>query len=120
MSNQTHLAYIALSFLVVLTGCGPGPALGLGPALDPVVSLILVVALMVGGYWVVRSAANSPTVQAIGKQISATGGSVRDDAHERTEPPQPSDAEVILRERYARGEIDRKQYLEMMEDLKKK
>jgi type VI protein secretion system component VasK len=120
MWTKTHLAFVELLLLIVLTGCGPGPALGLGPALDPLVSVVLVIALIIGGYWVVKSAANSPTVHAIGKQFSATEKSVRDYAHERTEPSQPPSAEDTLRQRYARGEIDRKQYLEMMEDLKKK
>jgi len=116
-----HLAYLALFPLVFLVACGPGPGLGLGPVLDPFMSVVLVAALVVGGYWVVRSAGNSPTVQAISKRVSATGESVRDYAHERMQPAaQPPSAEEILRERYARGEIDRKQYLEMMEDLKKK
>src|SRR5437867_4378763 len=86
MHTQTYLASVGLLLLSVLTGCGPGPALGLGPALDPMMSLVLVIALIAGAYCVVKSAANSPTVHAIGKQISATGKSVRDYPHEQTEP----------------------------------
>jgi len=117
MDTQTYFASVGLLLLSVLTGCGPGPALGLGPALDPLMSLLLVVALIAGGYCVVKSEANSPSAHAIGKQISAARRSVRDYVHEQTEPSQPPSPEEILRQRYARGEIDRKQYLEMIEDL---
>lgn len=121
MRSKTCFVSIGLVFFAVLTACGPGPALGLGPALDPIVSLLLVAVLLLGGYWALRSASGSPTVQAIGKRVTATGEIVRDYARERTESttPRPS-AEEILRERYARGEINRREYLEMMEDLKKK
>lgn len=114
---NTKMLLACTGVIITLTGCGPGPALGLGPALDPIVSLVLVVALIVGGCWIVRSATNSPTVQAIGKQMSMIGKNLREDRHEQA--PLPT-AEETLRERYARGEIDRKQFLEMMDDLRKR
>ena len=43
--------------LLISTACGPvGPALGLGPALNPFVGLILLVALVPGGGRLVKSA----------------------------------------------------------------
>jgi hypothetical protein len=121
MQAKTYLLYCGLLLLIVQSACGPGPALGLGPALDPIVSLIIVGALIVGGYWIVKSTGRSPIAQAITKRISATEESVRGYPHERIEPEKHSPrAEEILRERYARGEIDRKQYLDMMDDPKKK
>jgi len=122
--------YVAVMLLLILAACGPaGPALGLGPALDPIVGLVLLLALVFGGFWVVKSAVRSPAGQAIERQLSGTGQAVRDQfragtddsrqKHER-EVDTASPAEEILRQRYARGEIDRKQYLEMMADLKQR
>jgi uncharacterized membrane protein len=112
MKSKTLLACTGI--IITLSGCGPGPALGLGPA-DPIASLILIVVLIVGGFWVVRSAAKSPTMQTLGKQVSMIGKDKREDRSKEA----PT-AEEILRERYARGEIDRTQFLEMMDDFRKK
>jgi predicted transcriptional regulator len=69
----------------------------------------------------------SPTGQAIKRQFSETEQTVRDRLRAGTEDRSASchdegDAtsrdKQIVRERYARGEIDRKQYLEMLDDLK--
>jgi uncharacterized membrane protein len=112
VKSKTLLACACVA--ITLTGCAPGPAFGLGPA-DPIASLVFVVAVIVGGFWVVRSATTSPRMQTFGKQISMIGKDKREDP--TTEAPT---TEGIIRERYARGEIDRKQFLEMMDDLRKK
>jgi hypothetical protein len=65
--------YAGAAALVVMAACGPpGPALGLGPVLDPFVGFGLLLALLLGGGWVVRSAARSPDGQAIERRISET------------------------------------------------
>jgi len=121
MQTKTYLLGFGLLLLMVQAACGPGPALGLGPGLDPIVSLILVGALIVGGYWVVKSVGSSPAALGITKGVSATEDRVRGYAHEPIKPENPAlPLEQILRERYARGEIGREQYHEMMEDLKEK
>jgi uncharacterized membrane protein len=65
----------------------------------------------------------------IERQFSETGQAVRDRFHagadnrfakRQRENDAASGAGEILRERYARGEIDRKQYLEMLDDLNKR
>ena len=74
----------------------------------------------------VKSAIRSPARQAIERQFSETGQAVRDrfrtggdetDAERERKSEVSSRPKEILRQRYARGEIDRKQYLEMLDDL---
>jgi len=114
---------------LILAACVPaGPALGLGPALDPFVGGVLLVALVCGGLWAVKSVVRSPAGQAVERQFSESGQAIvghfrsRQDtngASQQHDSEGASRAEDILRERYARGEIERKQYLEMLEDLRK-
>jgi uncharacterized membrane protein len=79
---------------------GPGPLVpGLGPLLDQAVTLAVVVVLALAALpWLRRSFRK--------QESSATSGS---------ETPQ---AEEVLRARYARGELDRNQFLRMLEDLR--
>ena len=127
MQLKTAAFWLGTTLVLISAACGPaGPALGLGPALDPFAGLILLVALVLGGGWVVKTASRSSAGQAIEKQVVETGQAVRDrfagtddpSAKRQHEGKAASGAEEILRERYARGEIDRKQYLEMLDDLK--
>ena len=69
-------------------------------------------ALVLGGGWAVRSVWKRPVRQSIDRESLKTGqaGHPSGDA--------ALHAEEILRQRYARGEIDRKQYLEILGDLK--
>jgi hypothetical protein len=96
--------------------------LGFGPALDPIIGPLLFVFLLIGEFLAVKSVSDSPTVQAISKRISMAGSDLQKSYAEHSAASvQPrANPEEILRERYARGEIDRKQYLEMLEDLRKK
>jgi uncharacterized membrane protein len=80
--------------------------LGLGPFLDQIVTLLLLIAAAIGGIHLYKKNVNpSPPAQtqaAYNAEPTATSSS----------------AEEILRERYARGEIDRPHYLEMLQNLK--
>jgi hypothetical protein len=120
--------WVGAALVLISAACGPvGPAFGLGPALDPFAGLLLLVALVLGGGWIVNSAVRSPAGQAIKRQFSETERAVRDRFRAGTEDRSASSHDEgdttsrdnqIVRERYARGEIDRKQYLEMLADLK--
>jgi len=111
--------YTGAAVLLVTAACGPpGPALGLGPALDPFVGFVLLLAILLGGAWVVRSAARSQDGQAIERRMNETGRSLRDRLFPGEQGGDPaSKARDIAKERYARGEIDRDQYLQMLKDL---
>ncbi|MGA8599253.1 MAG: hypothetical protein WB676_31425 [Bryobacteraceae bacterium] len=115
---------LILAALLVLSACGPpGPVFGLGPVLDHLVGLLLVVALVAGGVWGVRTASRSAAGQAIARRVSGAEEHMRDHFNSGEmdlKAMQNSRAEEILRERYARGEIDRHQYFEMSDDLKRK
>jgi hypothetical protein len=123
-----NAVYLSALFMLILAACGPASlAPGLGPPLDPLVGWVLLVALVCGGLWVVKIAVRSPTGQAVERTISEASQSIRNQLgqsagrvnKERHESPPMSRAEELLKERYARGDIDRKQYLEMLDDLKR-
>jgi len=111
-TKQTHntksgLARLSLPILgaLVTSGCagppgGPLPPL-LGPPFDQLASLILLGAVVLGaGYWIAKSARGP---------LRRWGDRLRE----------PSAAEAILCERYARGEISRSQFGQMLDDLRK-
>jgi uncharacterized membrane protein len=96
---------IALGFGVLLLlymagPFGPGPLVpGLGPIFDQALTLAVVVVLALAALpWLMRTFRK--------QESSASSGS---------ETPQ---AEEILRARYARGELDRNQFLLILEDLR--
>jgi uncharacterized membrane protein len=78
---------------------GPGPIIsGLGPVFDQAITLAIVVLVLAALLW-------------LGRTLRKQGPS----ANPESETPQ---AEEILRARYARGELDRNQFLLMLEDLR--
>jgi uncharacterized membrane protein len=98
------LIVVAFGLLLVLSiggFFGPGPLIfGLGPVLDQVVPFTLFLVLaFAAGPWLLRTFRTT--------EISTTKAS-----------PGMSSPEDILRERYARGELDRHQFLLMLEDLR--
>lgn len=126
LKNPMHRAdvrkifiYAGTAALFVMAACGPpGPPFGLGPALDPFIGLLFLLALLLGGAWVVKSAARSPDGQTIERRISETGRSLRDRLFPGERAGESaSKAREIVKEHYARGEIDRDQYLQMLKDL---
>jgi uncharacterized membrane protein len=94
------LGFGVLLLLYVAGIFGPGPLVpGLGPVFDQAIALALVVVLVLAALpWLMRTFRK--------QEPSASSGS---------ETPQ---AEEILRARYARGELDRNQFLLMLEDLR--
>jgi uncharacterized membrane protein len=80
--------------------------LGLGPFLDQIVTLLLLIAAAIGGMHLYKKYEKRPQpaqVQAAPNAVPAKTA---------------SSAEEILNERYARGGIDRAHYLEMLQNLK--
>lgn len=88
----------------MMWGYGNGLGMGFyGNMLIMFVVNLLIVLLIIGlGYLVLRA-------------LFKTGGAVRNNIQNYT-PPQ--DALGILKERYARGEISREEYLSIREDLR--
>jgi len=80
--------------------------LGLGPFWDQIATLLLLIAAAIGG------------VHLYKKTVSRQAAT-QDQTSSTPRPPSAGEsAERILQERYARGQIDRTQYLEMMRNLK--
>ena len=95
----------ALLFAVLLLwSCAAGPApplpLGLGPGFDQIFPIVLLViaALLVWKYL--------PSIQQRFRKTDRSAGDV--------------EAESTIRQRYARGEVTREQYLQMLDDLQRK
>jgi hypothetical protein len=127
MRLNSAACWLSAMLVLMTTACGlEGPAFGLGPAMDPLVGLLVFTGLILGGAWAVKSTLRSSIGPAINRWSSDTGQTSCDpfsagdktttaDQRRRTAS---SNAEEILRERYARGEIGREQYLETIKDLK--
>jgi uncharacterized membrane protein len=79
--------------------------LGLGPFLDQIVTLFLLIAAAIGGMHLYKKYEKPPQPAQVQAAPSAAPGT------------SAVSSEEILRERYARGEIDRPHYLEMQENL---
>ncbi len=89
----------AAALLLAIFGPGPWPGFGMGPWLDRICLALAFGAVCFGCLtWFLRSHC---------KRLLA-------DTRSKPAPPELA----ILRERYARGEIDRKQYMEMLHDLR--
>ncbi len=106
MTRETTIrsAYVWIAILVpvVCAGCaaGPlGPPPGLGPGFDQLVGLFVLV--VIGLVYLLFSRSESPWLR-LHRDHSRRGA-----------------AEIILRERYAKGEIGRDEYLEKLNDLEK-
>jgi len=109
---------VAIAALIVTVACGPaGPALGLGPALDPFIGIVLLLAVLLGGSWVLKSVAHSPGGQAIEKRVCEKARSWGDWLFSEEHGDSASRARDIIKGRYARGELDRDHYLQMLQDL---
>jgi uncharacterized membrane protein len=91
VSGVTLLAFVGGLF-------GPGPLVpGLGPGFDQLGVVIALTVFAAAGLWLFKS-----------RRPGFWGGS----------RPTDRSAEEILRERYARGELDRTQFLFMLDDLR--
>jgi uncharacterized membrane protein len=100
MTPLKVVAVISCVILLALVGglFGPGPLVpGLGPGFDQLGAVIALVVFAAAGLWLFKS-----------RRLSLWDGSRA--AHRS--------AEEILRERYARGELDRTQFLFMLDDLR--
>jgi putative membrane protein len=75
---------------------GYGYGYGYGP-IGMILWVVILIAIVVGVVWLIRSL------------------SARDDAHQV--PPRRSAGLAVLEERYARGEINRDEYLQKKQDL---
>jgi uncharacterized membrane protein len=100
-ANQLLLILAGLVVLVIVGAVlGPGPLLrGLGPVLDQPVSLLALLLLVVFGVLWLLGMIRKPR----SRDANFRDGSL---------------AEQILRERYARGEMDHAQFAQMLSDLR--
>jgi hypothetical protein len=101
-SAKVGLPLLALAVLTIAGCAGPaGGAIPLGPPFDQLGSFILLGGLLLGAIaWIGKS--NRGSWGKLGERVRGS-----------------SAAENILRERYARGEINRSQFAQMLDDLRK-
>lgn len=103
--NWKMLSTGALFTLLASCAFAPGPAipLGLGPGFDEIVPWLLVVVLIVGlGVWKL-----GPDVA---RRFRKPVGTLRSEEREQ----------LVIRQRYARGELTRDEFLRISEDLKRR
>jgi len=81
--------------------------LGLGPFLDQIVTVLLLIAAAIGGLHLYKKYERPPQPAQV--QAAPNSAPVKTAS---------SSAEEILNERYARGGMDRAHYLEMLQNLK--
>lgn len=84
----------------MMHGWGWSGGMGIGPG-GGIVPLLIVTVLILGGFWVIRTIYRDRND--------------RNDLQEHRDDD--GDARQILRQRYARGEVDREEFLAMKEDL---
>jgi putative membrane protein len=106
MHRQDYFAAIAVVATLLCTGCvGPaGAGFGLGPEWDQLSGLLLFACVGVVLYWLLR---RSPLFDPRRPKLGSLPGSAAC----------MEEAERIVRQRYARGEIGREEYLEKLNDL---
>ncbi len=98
MKLKPFLLGTAAALLLAVFGSGPWPCLGLGPWLDRIcLALAFAAVCFACGKWLLNRSKHAAS-----------------DSESEPIPPEI----VILRERYARGEIDREHYLQSLDDLK--
>jgi hypothetical protein len=109
-------ALASLGLLVLCAAsCGPiGPAPGFGPPFDQLAGPLLIVLLLIAGLWALKSFASTRAHEA--PKHPSHGNMPRQPTFQHRATPEKT-PEEILQERYARGEIDRTRYLEMLDDL---
>lgn len=101
MSRQVWIPSLSLLASTQKTCAGPpGPAFGLGPAIDPVISVVVITLIAACGFALARK----------------FGIDFRRRDHRN---PSQSEAQRILAERYARGEIGRDEYLSKVADIQR-
>ncbi len=101
--NTAKWALPVLALPVLLIGGCAGPPGGiplLGPPFDQLASLLVVGGVLGGLYWIVKPSRGSGW--RLGDRWRGS-----------------SAAEDVVRERYARGEINRSQFTQMLDDLRK-
>ncbi len=89
-----------LGVLVLIAGCAPGPPL-FGPAMHNLLGVLFLVALVGIGMYVVRN------MKEQGRWPKTWPDLTR-----------PSRAEDLAKERYARGELTREEYVKIIDDLR--
>lgn len=101
MSRLISVLSLGLLASTQIACAGPlGPTFGLGPAFDPVISIVTIALIALCGFTLSRK----------------FGIDLRRQDHRN---PSKSEAQRILAERYARGEIGRDEYLSKIADIQR-
>ena len=100
--NRT--AQLSVPALALHSGCAPGFGPGMGPLFGPEgVSQLMLIVVIVLVVWLIK----------MSRDRSAGKGDTKADGDE-------TKADAVLRERYARGEISRDEYLQISKDLERR